>query len=73
VVLNSIQSAYDDDMVIFKIFETSTSRYVGSKILVHVSNTKNGFSPLKKMGEQGPCWTSLETHMHTKLNKSQQQ
>jgi hypothetical protein len=70
VVLNSIQSACDDNMVIFKTYETSISRYVHSKIFVYVSNTKNGFFPLKKMGEQGPCWTSLERHMHTKLNKS---
>jgi hypothetical protein len=59
VVLSFIQSAYDNDMVVFKAFETSTSKYVGSKILVYVLGTKNGLFPLKKMGEQGPCWTSL--------------
>jgi len=72
VVLSSIQSAYDDNMVILKAFETSTSRYVGFKILVYASSTTNGFFPLKKMGEQRPCWTSLETHMHTEFSKSQQ-
>jgi hypothetical protein len=69
VVLNSVQSAYDNDMVIVKASKTSTSRYVGSKILVYTSGTKNGFFPLKKNGRTGPCWTSLETHVHTKLNK----
>jgi hypothetical protein len=54
MVLNSIQSAYDDDMVVFKAFETSTFKYVSSKILVYALGTKNGFFPLKKMGEQGP-------------------
>jgi hypothetical protein len=69
VVLSSIQSAYDDDMVIVKASKTSTSKYVSSKILVYTSSTKNGFFPLKKNGKTWPCWTSLETHVHTKLNK----
>jgi hypothetical protein len=73
MVLSSIQNAYDDDMVILKASETTTSRYASSKILVYVLGTKNGFFPLKKMGKQGTCWTSLETHMHIELNKSKQQ
>jgi hypothetical protein len=71
--LSFIQSAYDDDMVILKASKTSTSKNVGSKILIYVLGTKNGFFPLKKMGEQRPYWTSLETYMHTKLSRSQQQ
>jgi hypothetical protein len=70
VALSSIQNAYDDNMMILKTLETSTSTYVGSKIVVHALNTKNGFFPSKKIGEQGPYWTSLETHLHTKLNRS---
>lgn len=69
VVLSSIQSAYDDDMVIVKASKTSTSKYVGSKILVYTSGNENGFFPLKKNGRIRPCWTSLETHVHTKFNK----
>jgi hypothetical protein len=70
MVLSSIQSAYDDNMVVLKAFETFASKYASSKIIVYVSGTKTSFFPLKKMGEQGPCWISLETHMHIEINKS---
>lgn len=72
MVLSYIQSAYDDNMVVLKAFETSASKYAGSKIIFYVSGTNASFFSLKKMGEQGPCWTSLETHMHIELNKFQQ-
>jgi hypothetical protein len=71
VVLNSTQNAYDNDMVNLKASETSASRYASSKILVYALGTKNGFFPLKKMGGQGPCWTSLKTHMHTEISQQQ--
>jgi hypothetical protein len=51
MVLSSIQSACDDNMVVFKAFETFASKYAASKNIVYVLGTKTGFFPLKKMGE----------------------
>jgi hypothetical protein len=56
-------------MVILKASKTSTSRYVGSKIFIYASVTKNGFFPLKKMGRTK---TLLDKLTNTHAHKTQQ-